>query len=204
MHRNDVVAMFTWVLPEMKRAFHTMPNKILIVGADDPMWRGGLSGPNSIYLHSDRPLISGNYTSALVHEMVHLVTRIRGKDGYDWISEGVAEFYAVEFIRRAGGMSDERYRKVRDFMQEWSKDIETLRAERSTGKRTARAVLFFQELDAEIQEETDDKRDLDDVARLLIEKRSVDLDDLREASESVAESELESFESRLLLRTARP
>jgi predicted metalloprotease with PDZ domain len=204
MHRNDVVAMFTWVLPEMKRAFHTMPNKILIVGADDPMWRGGLSGPNSIYLHSDRPLISGNYTSALVHEMVHIVTRIHGEDGYDWIPEGLAEFYAVELIRRAGGMSDERYRKVRDFMQDWSKEITTLRAENSTAKRTARAVLFFQELDAEIRETTDGKRDLDNVARVLISKRRVDLDDLREASESVADSELESFESRLLLRTARP
>ncbi|MBA3563844.1 MAG: hypothetical protein H0W33_07530 [Gammaproteobacteria bacterium] len=198
MHRNDIVAMFTWVLPEMKRAFGHMPNKILIVGADDPMWRGGLSGPNSIYLHSGRPLISGNYTSSLVHEMVHIVTGIRDEEGYDWIPEGLAEFYAVELIRRAGGMSDERYQKVRDFMQDWSKEIETLRADDSTGKRTARAVLFFQELDAEIRDSTDDKSDIDDVSRLLMKERRVDLDDLREASESVAGGKLEAFESPLL------
>ncbi|HUO82062.1 MAG TPA: hypothetical protein VM616_04300 [Gammaproteobacteria bacterium] len=198
MHRNDVVALFTWVLPETKRAFGKMPNKVLIVGADDPMWRGGLSGPNSIYLHSDRPLISGNYTSTLVHEMVHIVTGIRGEKGFDWIPEGLAEFYAVELIYRAGGMSDERYEKVRDFMQDWSKEIESLRSDHSTGKRTARAVLFFQDLDAEIRAKTDGKRDLDDVARVLMKERRVDLDDLREASESVGDSELEAFESPLL------
>lgn len=198
MHRSDVLVFCTWILPEVQRAFVDMPNKILIVGADDPMWRGALSGPNSIYMHSDRPLISGNHTSALVHELVHIVTGIRDEEGYDWIPEGLAEFYAVELLRRSGGMTEERYGKVRDFMQEWSKDIETLRAKDSTGPRTARAALFFQELDAEISASTDENKDLDDVVRLLMQKRRVNADDLREASQSVAGGALETFASPLL------
>jgi predicted metalloprotease with PDZ domain len=83
-------------------------------------------------------------------------------------------------------------------MQEWSADIETLRARNSTGPRTARAVLFFQELDAEIRARTDEDKDLDDVVRLLMHERRVDADDLREASESVAGDELETFRSPLL------
>lgn len=198
MHRSDILVFCSWILPEMQRAFVDMPNKILIVGADDPMWRGALSGPNSIYMHSDRPLISGNHTSTLVHELVHIVTGIRDEKGYDWITEGLAEFYAVELLRRSGGMTEERYGKVRDFMQEWSKDIETLRAENSTGPRTARAVSFFQELDAEIRASTGEDRNLDDVVRLLMQERRVDADDLREASESVAGGVLEAFASPLL------
>jgi hypothetical protein len=198
MHRSDILAFCSWILPEMQRAFDDMPNKILIAGADDPMWRGALSGPNSIYMHSDRPLISGNHTSTLVHELVHIVTGVRDEEGHDWIPEGLAEFYAVELLRRSGGMTDERYDKVRDFMQEWSTDVETLRAKDSTGPRTARAVLFFQELDAEIRASTDGDKDLDDVVRLLMQERRVDAGDLREASQSVAGVTLETFASPLL------
>jgi predicted metalloprotease with PDZ domain len=198
VQRNDIVAFGNWILPEMQRAFEDMPNKILIVGADDPMWRGGLSGPNSIYLHSSRPLISGNYTSALVHELVHIVLGVRDENGYDWIPEGLAEFYAVELLRRAGGMTEERYEKVRNFMRDWSGEIETLQAVDSTGPRTARAALFFQELDAEIRSSTSQKKSLDDVTRTLMKQRRVDLDDLRQASEQVAGGELDTFKSSLL------
>ena len=31
-----------------------------MVGANDPMWRGGLSAPRSLYLHSGRPLIESD------------------------------------------------------------------------------------------------------------------------------------------------
>lgn len=198
VQRNDIVAFCNWILPEMQRAFDDMPTKILIVGADDPMWRGGLSGPNSIYLHSSRPLISGNYTSSLIHELVHIVTGVRDSEGYDWITEGLAEFYAVELLRRAGGITEERYEKVRDFMRDWSGEIETLHAVNSTGPRTARAALFFQDLDAEIRARTNDRKSLDDVSRRLMQERRVDLDDLRQTSEAVAGGKLKIFESSLL------
>lgn len=64
--------------------------------------------------------------------------------------------------------------------------------------RTARAVLFFQELDAEIRASTDDDKNLDDVVRQLMRERRVDADDLRDASRSVAGDGLETFTSPLL------
>ena len=81
MRRNEYLAYINLVAGEMEEAFGTLPDKVLIVGAGDPMWRGGLSGPRSLYLHSDRPLISENGTSTLVHEMVHVISRVRGAAG---------------------------------------------------------------------------------------------------------------------------
>ena len=132
IQRNVVIALANWVLPAMRTAFGDLPPKVLIVSADDPMWRGGLSSPNSFYLHSSRPLISENYTSTLIHELVHVATRIRDADGADWITEGLAEFYAIELLRRAGGMTEDRYRKVREDLSNWGKDIDTLRAKHSS------------------------------------------------------------------------
>lgn len=195
IQRNVVIALANWVLPQMRAAFGDMPPKILIVSADDPMWRGGLSSPNSFYLHSSRPLISGNYTSTLIHELVHVATRIRDAEGDDWITEGLAEFYAIELLRRAGGMTEARYAKVRTDLIEWSEDIKTLHAKHSTGARTARATIFFQDLDAEIRRRTDDERNLDDVTRKLLKERDVSRKQLREVAEAIAGGKLKTFDS---------
>ena len=195
--RNVVLALANWVFPEFRNAFGDMPRKVLVVSAGDPMWRGGLSSPNSFYMHSSRPLISENYTSTFLHELVHMATRVRDKPGYDWITEGLAEFYAIELLRRAGGMTAERHDKVLDDLADWGKDIKTLKAKNSTGPRTARAVLWFEQLDAEIRAKTDDAN-LDDVTRLLMKKSKVDLDDLREAVEMVAGTGLKTMQSDLL------
>lgn len=196
--RTEIMAFCAWILPEMDSAFGDLPNKILVVSADDPMWRGGLSSPNSFYMHSSRPLISGNYTSTLIHELVHIITGIRDKEGFDWITEGLAEFYSAELLRRSGGMTDDRFGKVMEFMADWGKDIKTLRAKNSTGPRTAKAVLFFNELDTEIKQRTKGDKNLDAVVRLLMKQGKVDLDDLRDVSEKVAGGPLKAFGSPLL------
>src|SRR5690606_15921185 len=100
MPRQEILAMVGWTLPEMRRIFGELPSKLLIVGAGDAMWRGGLSGPRSLYMHSQRPLISENGTSTLLHELTHLITRISGRPGHKYISEGIAEFYSVELLHR--------------------------------------------------------------------------------------------------------
>ncbi|HCP55752.1 MAG TPA: hypothetical protein DIU04_13580, partial [Pseudomonas sp.] len=104
MHRMDVLTLLTFIWPEMQSVFPRDPAKLLIVGAGDPMWRGGLSASNSYFMHADRPLVSENGTSSLVHELVHVFSRINDADKSDWISEGLAEYYAIELMRRAGGM----------------------------------------------------------------------------------------------------
>jgi predicted metalloprotease with PDZ domain len=180
IRRNDMLAFFNNLVPEFKRAFGDLPPKLLIVSAGDPMWRGGLSGPRSLFLHADRPLISENGTSTLTHELTHVVTRIRGADGDDWIAEGLAEFYSIELLRRADLLSDSRADKAQEWMARHGRGITTLSGDRSHGPRTARAVQLFRELDAEIRARSKGRRSLDDVVRALIPLREVSREDLRE------------------------
>jgi ribosomal protein S28E/S33 len=185
MPRQQILAMIGWTLPEMRMIFGTLPTRIVIVGAGDPMWRGGLSGQRSLYMHSARPLISENGTSTLLHELVHLITRISGRQGHKYISEGLAEFYSIELLHRTGGTTEARYQRTVAMLKRWSRNVERLPGRRSRGPVTARAVLMFMDLDKELREASDGERSLDDVTRLLMEKRRVDTDDLIEAATQV-------------------
>lgn len=178
VRRNDALAFINLVTPEMELAFGDLPSKTLIVSAGDPMWRGGLSGPRSLFLHADRPLISENGTSTLVHELVHVVTRIRGADGDDWIAEGSAEFYSIALLNRAGLLSDARAERAYEWMANHGRGIRSLLGPRSAGPKTARAVILFRDLDREIRRRTNDERSLDDVMKQLIEIREVSREDL--------------------------
>ena len=57
-----LLAFLRWNLPALVDIFPDFPERVLVVSAGDPMWRGGLSGPGSLYIHAERPLISGNGT----------------------------------------------------------------------------------------------------------------------------------------------
>lgn len=198
MPRQQILAMVSWTLPEMRAIFGELPSKLLIVGAGDAMWRGGLSGPRSLYMHSERPLISENGTSTLLHELTHVITRISGRKGHKYISEGIAEFYSIELLHRTGGSTDARYRRTRDMLKRWSRKVDRLIAPRSHGPITARAVLLFMDLDKEIRSATDGEKSLDDVTRRLMEKRRVDTDDLREAVADVLGHPSETLDTPLL------
>ncbi|GAD61093.1 hypothetical protein [Aquipseudomonas alcaligenes] len=198
MRRMDILTLLTFVWPEAQAVFPRDPAKLLIVGANDPMWRGGLSAPNSIFFHADRPLVSENGTSSLVHELVHVFSRIRDTDRSDWISEGLAEYYAIELVRRAGGMSEDRYQAIRKKLMGWSKKVDSLRTDDSTGPVTARAVLLLQELDREIRKNTDNQRSLDDVTRGLMRLDKASTKDFIEISENVMGRGSEVLDSKLL------
>lgn len=115
-------------------------------------------GPRSLYLHADRPILSENGTSTLIHELVHVVTRVRGEAGDDWIAEGLAEFYSIRLMRRSGLLTETRADKdAFDWMRNHGKAIKTLHAERSFGPRTARAVTLLRALDAEIRQRSNEK-----------------------------------------------
>ena len=173
VRRVDMLAFFNALVPEFSDAFGELPSKLLIVSAGDPMWRGGLSGPRSLFLHAGRPLISENGTSTLVHELTHVITRIRGADGDDWIAEGLAEFYSIELMRRAGLLSAARADRAHAWMRSHGDDISSLTSDHSRQERTARAVELFAALDGEIRARSDDAHDLDDVVRALIPLREV-------------------------------
>ncbi|MET1077997.1 MAG: hypothetical protein ABWY06_08250 [Pseudomonas sp.] len=198
MRRMDILTLLTFVWPEMQAVFPRDPGKLLIVGAGDPMWRGGLSASNSLFLHADRPLVSENGTSALVHELVHVFSRIHDTDRSDWITEGLAEYYAIELMRRAGGLSEQRYQKVREHLIDWSEDVESLRGESSHGAVTARAVLLLQALDREIRQSSQDRHSLDDVARGLMRLDQVSTADFIAISQNLMSEPSEVLDSELL------
>lgn len=200
MRRMDVMTFLTFVWPQMQQVFPRDPDKLLIVGAGDPMWRGGLSAANSYFMHTDRPLVSENGTSSLVHELVHVFGRIYGRDRSDWISEGLAEYYAIELMRRAGGISEDRYQKIREQLIKWSKPVNSLRTDNSSGPVTARAVLLLQELDREIRQKTKDKGalSLDDVVRGLMRMDKVSTQDFIAITENVIGGPSKTLDTRLL------
>lgn len=202
MRRMDALTFFNFVWPELHKAFEKTPKKLLVVGAGDPMWRGGLSASNSLFLHSDRPLVSENGTSPLLHELTHMVTRISGKTSEtsndDWIAEGLAEFYSFELLYRADGMTKARRAKILGGLAKWGSEVKHLRKSKSTGAITARAVVMFDELDKEIRKRSKNKYSIDDVVQQLMIKRKVSLDDLLIAAEKIIGSKSETLNSPLL------
>ena len=167
VRRMDTLALLRWTLPEVSRIFPDMPARLTIVSAGDPMWRGGLSAPQSLFIYSSRPLISENATSTLLHEVMHLLLRLSADDGYDWIVEGLAEFYSLEILHRSGTISDERYAVARADTAEWASSATDLCLPVSSGATTALAVTVLDALNDEIKERTDGVASLDDVARTL-------------------------------------
>lgn len=199
MRRLDTLALLNYNLPAMKDAFGSLPAKILIVSAPDPMWRGGLSAPRSLFLHLDRPMLSENATSTLLHELTHVATRIRGQAPQDdWLAEGIAEFYGVELLHRTGGITDERLARLEDDLRQWSGKVKSLRVPRSYGPITARATLLLFAVDREIRERSKDRRSLDDVTRILIRERKVSTAEFIAACEKIVGGKLKTLDTPLL------
>lgn len=185
LRRMDIITLLTYVWPHAQAAFPRDPEKLLIVGAGEPMWRGGLSAPNSFFMQAERPLISENGTSPLLHELVHVFTRISGSDDSDWISEGIAEYYSIELLRRSGGLDESRYHKVREQLQRWSREVQSLRGEHSSGPVTARAVLLLEDLNQEIRVASKGQRSLDDLVQGLMRLDKASTADVRAISETL-------------------
>jgi len=185
MRRMDVLTLLTFVWPQVQAVFPRHPAKLLIVGANDPMWRGSLGLRESIYLNTRLPLVSESGTSAVVRELAQVFGRINDRQRSDWISEGFAEYYAIELVRRAGGMSDERYESLHGKLVKASQKVTTLRGEQVNPAQVSKAVLLLQELDREIRLQTRNKRSLDDVLRGAMRLESVDTKEFVQLAESV-------------------
>jgi hypothetical protein len=146
--RQDTLAFLRWTLPALIAVFPEFPERLLIVGCGQDMWRGGLSGPASLYVHPDRPLISGNGTSTLIHELVHVALESVPSASDDWLVEGLAEYYSLELLRRTGGISQDRFDAALDWLEDWAEREGGRLSEPSTGADTAYAVLRLKELAA--------------------------------------------------------
>jgi len=185
MRRMDVLTLLTFVWPQVQAVYPRHPKKLLIVGANDPMWRGSLGAHESIYLNTRLPLVSESGSSALVRELAQVFGRINDEHRSDWISEGFAEYYAIELVRRAGGMSDERYQALQAKLTRDSQKVTTLRGEQISAAQLAKAVIVLQELDREIRLKTRNKRSLDDVLRGAMHLGAVSTKEFLQLAESV-------------------
>ncbi len=168
LRRQDLLALLRWTLPALRNVVGKLPERLLVVGAGDPMWRGGLSGPDSLYLHADRPLIAADTTSPVLHEVMHAVMGAYSGRGGDWVAEGFAELYSLELLVRTKTVSRRRYEKALSRLARRGRNAGPLEAEHSAGATTARAVTVLHELDLRVRERTGGNASLDDVLRVLI------------------------------------
>ncbi|WWF46939.1 hypothetical protein VRB14_06910 [Pseudomonas trivialis] len=198
MRRMDVLTLLTFVWPQVEAAFPRHPAKLLVVGASDPMRRGAFAARDSIYLNSRTPLVSESGSSPLLREVVQAIGRFNDHDTSDWISEGFGEFYAIELIRRAGGITDERYAAIQARLGKQGKDVTSLRGEHVSGATVARAVLVLQELDREIRVKTHNKRSLDDLAQAVMRADSVNTARFVQLAESIIGEPSTVLDSKLL------
>jgi len=167
VRRMDILALLNWTLPELARVLPELPVRLTIISAADPMWRGGLSAPNSLYVHAERPLISENSTSTLLHEVMHGTLRLTAAQGYDWIVEGIAEFYSLELLRRSGTITESRFAQALEQQRSWSKSADKLCRQSSQAATTALAVVAMSALNTEILERSAGEASLDDLVRAL-------------------------------------
>ncbi|KMT54619.1 hypothetical protein [Pseudomonas fildesensis] len=198
MRRMDVLTLLTFVWPQVEAAFPRHPAKLLVVGASDPLRRGAFAARDSIYLNSRTPLVSENGSSPLIREVVQAIGRFNDHDTSDWVSEGFGEYYAIELVRRAGGITDERYAAIQARLIREGKDVTTLRGDHVSGATVARAVVVMQELDREIRVKTHNKRSLDDLAQAVMRANSITTQEFVQLAESIIGESSVVLDSKLL------
>jgi hypothetical protein len=171
VHRMDIMAYLNWTLPTLRSIFPTLDSRLVIVSAGDPMWRGGLSGPGSLYIHADRPMISENGTSTMLHELVHVAMGVSGSAHDDWLVEGLAEYYSIKILHVTGTLNKRRSTLALADLKKWGASVDNLFVRRSSGPITARATTLLADLDNYLIEESRGRRSLDDVIGRLIQSQ---------------------------------
>ncbi|MCB9724216.1 MAG: hypothetical protein H6748_09240 [Spirochaetaceae bacterium] len=198
VRRMDLLAMLKWTLPSVKEVFGELPDRLQLVVAGDPMWRGGLSGPNSLYLHAGLPLIASDGSSAPLHEIMHTIMHARSGDGGQWIVEGIAEYYSIALLRRSGTITARRYQRAIDGVRKRAQPESASLSTPMNGALRARAVLLMMEVDDLVRDATAGAKSLDDVVRSL---RSADdvvtPEHFRRTVARVAGRDLDAFFDRL-------
>lgn len=183
IQRISMLALLRWTLPVLAGEAGSRPPYLSIVSANDAMWRGGLSAPNSVYVHAERPLLSENATSTLLHEIVHVLMPVPTEAEHDWIDEGLAEYLTLVTLRDSGTVSPDRFEQSIQKFERRGRGVKTLLTRHASGEVTARAVSVFSRLDRELQQETDGRKDIFDLVRALVsEPQPVGLARLRVVS----------------------
>jgi predicted metalloprotease with PDZ domain len=162
------------------------------------MWRGGLSGPQSLFVHAARPLITPDASSPLVHEVVHTLMRARAGDDGDWIVEGMAEYFSLQTLVRSRTISQRRYERALALKRRRAQEADTVLVPTATGPVTAKAVMLLVALDKRIREVTAERASLDDVlVRLTKSRRPITTARLRRITEKITRRNFQTFFARI-------
>lgn len=163
----DRSTFLSMVLPAFTELTKAPVKRLLLVTAGDPMWRGGLSGPGSFYLHADRPLVTEDGTSPILHELFHVASRARSRADADWIVEGLAEWVGLRTLRAAGAVTDQRYASILERNHKRSRKVKGLLRGSSSGDKTRRALYVLEQLDGWMREQTEGTVGLQAVVQLI-------------------------------------
>ncbi len=164
---TDALGLVTQALPMLNTLVGRTLPKLLVVRASDPMWRGGLSGEESFFMHGDRPLRTPDRTSPYLHELFHVLVPFRPAEDAHWVTEGLAEFYSVELQRRLGRLTpSDVARALRLFARYGVWDVDFTRTGGAKVNNNS-APLVMYVLDGRIRAATGGAHGLDDVVKLL-------------------------------------
>ncbi len=173
-HKVDrAIQLLTRTLPSLTVLFDRTLPRLLVVLGPDPMWRGGLSGEESFYMHGRRPVRSSDGTSPYLHELFHVAAPFRPAADAHWVTEGLAEYYSIELPRRLGTLSEVDYRRALDLFADhgaWGQDFTRSAAPALLNNS---APLVMHALDRRIRAATGTLHGLDAVVRSLAREGGV-------------------------------
>ncbi|MBI3769098.1 MAG: hypothetical protein HY271_11485 [Deltaproteobacteria bacterium] len=144
----------------------TRARLVIVIGAD-PMWRGGLSGEDSFYMHGNRPLQTPDRTSPYLHELFHVSAPFRPAADAHWVTEGLAEFYSIEIQRRIGILDDAGYTKALRLFARYGLWGHDFTRDQAPAIHNNSAPLVLYALDRRIRRGTAGARGLDDVVGVV-------------------------------------
>lgn len=196
--RVSMLALLRWNLPWMSSHTPVSPQRLLIVSGPDPLWRGGLSALNSLYVHADLPLISEDGSSPLLHEIAHVLFPVNAASNEDWIDEGLPEYLSLRALKETGSLSSARYNSAISHFRERGRRVSSLYGSTSRGDVTARAVALFHDLNIELEDASGGKKDMLDLTLLMMEySEALTLDTIRRLATDLLGAEPQSLKGEL-------
>jgi hypothetical protein len=168
---KNAIEIYEKVIPLMADFMPAYAKHFLVVYGKTPMWRGGLSGEDSLFINWRIRNLSHDFSSTLVHEYFHVSQGFKKdkRDG-DWIVEGLAEYYSLRLLWEAGVITKEQFKTgvaLYETEGRWG-----LNLSRSNDKRviynSVPLVMFT--LDQMLQQKTGGKKSLKNVIGLLVER----------------------------------
>lgn len=166
-----LLRLYAATVPLLATILGPPPPRLLLVSAPDPLWRGGLSGEDSYFVHGHLPIRSADRTSTYLHELFHVWAPFRSAPDGHWISEGLAEYYSLALPHRARRLSDRGFaRGLALFARDgrWGGDLSRTRDPAALNNS---APLVMHRIDLALREATGGARSLDDAVREVVRDR---------------------------------